>query len=312
MSIRMLRTLIAVAENGTFSAAADAVFVTHAAVSQQMRALEEDWQVSIFDRSTRSPTLTPIGRALVAKAREVVQAYDDIVPSVLGDDGLRGDFSLGSVPTSLTGLVPFATALLKARWPGLHVRLFPGLSIPLIHQVERNALDGALISRPEILPRDLVWTPVSHEELVLICSDRVEGDEPIRILREHPFIRFTREAVVGSLIENWLQSQDIQVDDTMELGGLEAIYSMVQAGLGVSIVPEPCVSVPSLHALRRLPLSSSGKLQRQLGLVQRKDSTKGQVMREISKAMTHAVAARTFDPSGPNWLGEIADSPESD
>lgn len=303
MSIRMLRTLIAVADHGTFSAAADAVFVTHAAVSQQMRALEAEWQVAIFDRSTRTPELTPIGRALLAKAREVVRAYDDIVPSVLGDDGLKGDFNLGAVPTSLTGLVPFATAILKAKCPQLHVGLFPGLSIPLIHQVERNALDAALVSRPDMLPRGLVWHPVTAEELVLICSERLVEEDPVKILKEHPFIRFSRDAVVGSIIEKWLQGKGIAVNDTMELAGLEAIYSMVLADLGVSIIPEPCVKIANPPALRRIPLASEDGPARHLGLVQRKDSTKGRVIREIALAMERAVAVGTFSPETIDQIG---------
>lgn len=296
MSIRMLRTLIAVADNGTFSAAAQKVFVTHAAVSQQMRALEEEWQVAIFDRTTRTPELTPIGRALLAKAREVVRAYDDIVPSALGDDGLKGEFNLGAVPTSLTGLVPFAAAMLKAKCPELHVRLFPGLSIPLIHQVERNALDGALVARPEMLPRGLVWHPLATEEMVLICSLKVRGDDPVKLLQDHPFIRFSRDAVVGSIIEKWLQANNISVNDSMELGGLEAIYSMVVADLGISIVPEPCVKIANPPELRRISLSPNGGPERELGLVQRKDSTKSRVIRDIVTAMERAIAVGIFSP----------------
>lgn len=296
MSIRILRTLIAVADHGTFSAAADAVFVTHAAVSQQMRALEAEWQVAVFDRSKRTPELTPIGRALLAKAREVVRAYDDIVPSVLGDDGLKGDFNLGAVPTTLIGLVPFATAMLKAKCPELHVGLFPGLSIPLIHQVERNALDGALISKPDMLPRELIWHPIASEELVLICSEQIKDDDPVRILNENPFIRFTRDAVVGSIIEKWLLSNNIAAKDSMELAGLEAIYSMALAGLGVSIVPESCVRIANPPPLRRIPLAPKDAPMRHLGLVQRKDSTKNRVLGEIARAMERAVEVGIFSP----------------
>ncbi|WP_050526490.1 LysR family transcriptional regulator [Pseudorhodobacter aquimaris] len=303
MSIRMLRTLIAVADHGTFSAAADVVFVTHAAVSQQMRALEETWQVAIFDRSTRTPTLTPVGRALLAKTREVVRAYDDIVPSVLGDDGLKGDFNMGAVSTSLTGLVPLATAMLKSTCPDLHVKLFPGLTTPLIHQVERNALDGALIAKPDMLPQGLVWYPIAVEELVLICSARVAGEDPVKILKEQPFIRFSRDAVVGSIVEKWLQAKKITVNDSVELSGMEAIYSMVLANLGVSIVPEPCVSIANPPALRRISLAGEDNPARHLGLVHRKDSTKSRVLREIALAMERAVKVGVFSPETIDQIG---------
>lgn len=296
MSIRMLKTLIAVAERGTFSAAADAVFVTHAAVSQQMRTLEDDWQVAIFDRSSRTPEFTPLGRAILAKAREVVQLYDAIVPSVLGDDGLKGDFALGAVPTSLTALVPFSVARLKINCPDLHVRLFPGLSTHLVHQVERNALDAALVSKPLLVPRGLVWHRLAIEELVLIASPNVTSEDPVEILRRSPFIRFSRDAVVGTIIENWLQANGIEVQDSMELGSLEAIYSMVIANLGVSIIPEPCVRVANPPPLRRVHLAKQNAPFRELGLIYRKDRTKSRVVAEVVQALERALEIRVFSP----------------
>ena len=77
MSIAMLRTLIAIHDLGSFSAAAEAVSVTQAAVSQQMRTLEHQWSVALFDRSRRPPALTASGRALAERARIDFEASDD-------------------------------------------------------------------------------------------------------------------------------------------------------------------------------------------------------------------------------------------
>lgn len=295
MSIRMLKTLIAVEENGTFSAAADAVFITHAAVSQQMKALETEWGVTIFDRSRRTPELTPVGRALVAKSREIVKAYENIVPSVLGDDGLTGELMLGAVPTTLTGLVPLAVSLLKTPYPNLHVGVQPGLTTELLHQVERGNADAAIISKPGVVPHSLAWHDIAAEELQLLAAQETESDDPVFLLRNNPFIRFSRNAVVGMMIENWLQKRKIEVSDSMELEGLEAISSMVLCNMGVSIVPRRCVQVMNPLPLKRLSLGADAPV-RQLGLISRRDSAKARVIDEVCLKLREAANIGRFSP----------------
>lgn len=296
MSIRMLRTLIAVEEHQTFSAAADAVFVTHAAVSQQMRALEDEWKIALFDRSKRTPELTPVGRAIVEKAREVVRAYDNIVPSVLGDEGLQGEISLGAVPTTLIGITPLAISLLKQHFSELRVRVHPGLTTHLIAQIERGVMDAAILSRPRPLPQDMQFMPIAEEPMQLLASRDTESDDPFELLTQHPFIRFNRDAVVGHLIDSWLQQKGIKVSESMELDGLEAISSMVFANLGVSIVPERCVQTVNPLPLKRLSLGKDAPT-RYLDLAFRKDNPRMRVIEEIHGALLQAVDIGTFHPS---------------
>jgi len=291
----MLKTLIAVEENVTFSAAAEAVFVTHAAVSQQMKALEAHWDLTIFDRSHRTPVLTPIGRALVVKAREVVSHYENLVPSVLGDDGLTGELMLGVVPTTLVGLVPLTVSSLKKSYPNLHIHLYPGLTNDLILQLERGRIDAAIISYPSHIPKGQLWHDVAKEELQLLAAQDTESDDPLHLLQNRPFIRFSRNAVVGAMIESWLQREKITVFDAMELEGLEAISSMVLCNMGVAIAPRRCVQIASPLPLKRIPLGPTAPV-RQLGVACRNDSAKTRAIEEVVARLRQAVEVGAFSP----------------
>lgn len=293
MTIRMLKTLIAIEEHGTFSAAADAVFVTHAAVSQQMKLLESDWGVTLFDRSRRTPELTPLGRELVLKARKLVAEYDNLLPSVLEVDGLRGELLLGAVPTTLTGLVPLTVSSLKKSYPKLHVRILPGLTHDLTLQLERGRIDAAIISRPSHVSKGLVWHEIAQEELQLLASSDTASDDPIELLANNPFIRFSRNAVVGSMIEAWLQEKKITVADTMELEGLEAISSMVLCNMGVAIAPRRCVQAMYPLPLKRLSLGPDAP-RRILGVACRQDSAKTRAVAEVVACLRQAVQIGKF------------------
>jgi len=285
-----LRTLIAVADHGSFSAAARHVFITHAAVSQQIKSLEEEWKVPLFDRSRRTAELTSAGRAFVAKAREVVAAYDNMAPAIFGAQGVQGMLSLGAVPTTLTGLAPRAIARLKRDYPALHVTVVPDLTTSLVQQVQRGSLDVAIVSKPQFLPRELEFRELAEEPFELLASREVKGDDPRTLLESSPFIRFSRQAVVGGVIENWLQANRINVRDSMELENLETISSMVYCNLGVSIAPRPCVPALNALPLKHLPLGPSMPLPRLLGCISREDSVKARAIAEMHVRLLDTIA----------------------
>ncbi|WP_224814192.1 LysR family transcriptional regulator [Hasllibacter sp. MH4015] len=294
MTIRRLRTLVAIADTKTFSAAADVVHVTHAAVSQQMQALEADLGVSLFDRGGRTPELTPVARQIVTKARHLIADYDNLVPSVMEDGGLSGTIRLGTLGTTLTGLTPQAMAILKDKFPKIGLHIQPGLTGPLLAELERGNLDAAIITQPHQLPVGLTFHELAREPLELIAAIEEGEMDAIELLRTRPYIRFNRNAVLGTLIDNWILSKRLRVAETMELDSPEAIESMVRANLGVSIVPRLVVPPTDRIAVKRLPLGPDAPV-RIMGLVHRADQVKTRAVDEVIAALRHVIHAARSD-----------------
>ena len=284
MSIRLLRTLVAVADSRTFSAAAEQVHVTHAAVSQQMQTLESDLNIALFDRSKRTPELTPVAHDIVRKARQLIVDYDSLVSSVIDDDGLNSEVTFGALPTTLTGLTPQSMAVLRVRFPKLRLHIRPGLTGELLSDIERGRLDMAVLSKPHLLPLGIEFRELVIEPLELIASTILPDQDAVSLLKTQPFIRFNRNAVVGTLIDNWFTSKQIRVSEIMELDSLEAIESMVHANLGVSIVAKRTVQPHNAITLKRIPLGEDAPA-RCLGLAYRTSYTKRRVIDEIFGAL---------------------------
>ncbi len=271
MSIRDLKTFLAIAETGSFAAAARAIYRTQSAVTAQMQALEERLGTVLFDRTTRPPSLTAAGHAFVERAASVVAEYELLFAGE--DETLRGHLRLGVVPSVITGLVPRALAMLRARHPALHVEVSMGLSAELVNRVRRGTLDVALISDP-LEPRlGLRWSPFLREPMMLIAPIEAPTLGAQQLLATFPFIRYTRQAWVGQLIERLLRQKRLVVNETMMLDTLEAIIAMVHAGLGVSIVPMRLVEPPGSLPVRYVTLPGA-VVYRTLGLVELADHAK--------------------------------------
>ena len=287
MTIRALRTLISIHQNGSFRAAAEAEHLTPSAVSHQMKNLEQSLGFDIFDRTPKQPVLNAKGFALVDRAEVLVRDCDNLGADLTSGDDLAGELVLGAVPTTLTGLVPIALAGLRKRHPALTVRLVPGLTNDLLLQLDRGLIQAAVISRPQVLPPKLGFTEIATEQLMLLSSDQEETTDPIELLKNRPFIRFTRDAVVGKIIEAWLQKHDIRVAEVMELAGLDAISSMVTNGLGVSIVPRGLQDTRRDLPLKWTPLEEDSPV-RTIGVASRQASVNPKVLDALCSELVSA------------------------
>ena len=297
MSIRLLRTFIAVTESASFSEAAEKVHITHAAVSQQMKMLEETLSVELFDRKSRTPKLTAIARQVVERARKIVADYDNLAQPNLAEDIFESEINLGATPTTMTGLTSQVVAAMKRNFPNMKMHVRSGMTASLMADVGRGALDAAIISKPHLMPTKLAFHKIADEKMQLIVSSQEVENDPIKLLLEKPYIRFNRSEVMGILIDNWISSKNIDVTETMEFDSGEAISSMVGAGLGVSILPEPVVKPSHAVRVKRLSLGDDAPL-RTLGLVYLENNIKIHVIHALISALEQLVSMQDHRSAG--------------
>jgi DNA-binding transcriptional LysR family regulator len=292
MSLRALRTLTAIAQHGTFARAAEAVHLTQSAVSLHVRALEEEFNALLFDRSKRLPQLTDAGHLAVERARDILSLYDSIAADLGDVSELRGRLKLGVIQTALTDVLPSALAALSQQHPQLRVTVASGMSAELAVRIEAGELDAAVTTEPvKPHPYGLVSNPLYQEGFWIIAPKEVDESDACRLLLDYPFIRFDRRAWAGRLIERELRRQRIRVQTSMELDSNTAIIRMVSSGLGVSIIPLSPHDLNNLRNVVRMPFGNP-QMTRQVVLLERQDRPAGRLADALIKAIRTQADAR--------------------
>ena len=180
MDLRHLKTMIAIAEHGSFAAAGDAIGLTQSAVSLHVKALEDDLDTKLFDRTTRPPRLNTRGRNLVDRARDIIEQCESLSDIVTGE-ALSGSLDIGSVPTLLSGILPPALNAIRKTHPDLRIRVSSGLSADLVGRVHKGELDAAVVSEPSQLQTGLSWHMFAEEPLMVIAPPWQHGGDRPRV-----------------------------------------------------------------------------------------------------------------------------------
>jgi DNA-binding transcriptional LysR family regulator len=245
MNSHQLRVFLAVAQHRSFTRAAEALFLTQSAVSQQIEALEREHEVRLFDRLPRRVALTEAGRVLLPYAERGTQVLDDAVHALDTVRGVaRGRLRVGASPTPATYLLPAVLGAFARQHPHLELLLEVDTSTRIAEWVASGGIALGVVEG--LADEDRVTaTPLLVDELVLITAPDVVAEGARFTLDELVRLRYiAREptALTRLLVDAGLHARGVEWRPVMELGHIEAIKRAVAAGLGVAFLSHVAVA----------------------------------------------------------------------
>jgi DNA-binding transcriptional LysR family regulator len=269
MELRHLRAFVAVAEEGTFTAAADRLVLVQSAVSAAIRSLERELGVSLFDRTTRRVTLTDAGRALLPEALRTLESARlaaDAVDQVKG--GLRGTVSLGIMQATVGGAASVASMVsgFQAEHPLVAVTVrHVGGSRSLAKSVRDGDLDLGILSLPGGFP-GLSLTELGSERMLLACASAhpLAGRGSVRIVEiaDEPFVDGPQDWGLRLASDQLFARAGLERTLRFEVNDSLSIVEFVAEGLAVALLPPSLIM--HVPGVQMIPLEGEAPMFRTL------------------------------------------------
>jgi LysR family hydrogen peroxide-inducible transcriptional activator len=296
VNLRDLDYAVALADLGHFGEAAQRCNVSQPTLSMQVRKLEEELGVALFERGAKGAVPTRAGVAVVAQARAVLAEVAKLRELAQAtSEPLARSLRLGVIPTSAPYLLPHLLPALKSRWPRLRLQLKEAKTVLLLEQLQRSELD-ALILSPPFDERGLSTMEIGEEPFMiglppehpLAAQDELRPEqlagEIVLMLEEGHCLLGQSRALAEAL--------DLRPHDEVQASSVESLRQMVSIGLGCAIIPAFAGRGPFAAgaAIALRPLSGGGA-SRQLALAWRRGWPRPDAMRELAETLRLAVAA---------------------
>jgi DNA-binding transcriptional LysR family regulator len=239
VDVRQLAAIVAVADHGTFSAAARALYTVQSNVSGHVAKLERELGVTLVDRA--NGTLTEEGVRVVERARRVLHEIDDIAADIASlDDDVSGDARIGVIGTTARWLMPRLLAAVADRHPRVHPIVSEGSTTTIVPGVISGQLNAAIIHLPIDDP-ELIVEPLFAEDLLLLVPGNHElADRDQMSLGELegvPLLLPPKGAALRRVLDRAAGSVDASLRAQAEIDGVRLLASLAFDGYGAAIVP---------------------------------------------------------------------------
>ncbi|MBR2001277.1 MAG: LysR family transcriptional regulator [Firmicutes bacterium] len=241
MEIRTLTTFLKVAETQSFTQAAALLGYSQSAVTIQIRQLEKELQVQLFDRIGKQVSLTDKGRQLLVYANTIIEAAEQA--SSLGHDDSEpaGVFRLGTVDSLAATILPDLLSELHLRHPLIRSEIVILEGSEIVAAPRQNQVDAVFtVSQPrtesDFLSIVEAWSPLR----LIGCSDQFEPSHqftPAELGQER-FILTENQHSYRDYFERWLAQHDVHMEPTITMTNPQIIVELVSRGVGLSYLPE--------------------------------------------------------------------------
>lgn len=275
MHIETLKTFCDLVETGSFSKAAALNFVSQSAVSQQIKTLENRFNQSLIERSSRKKVaLTAAGRDVYAECKEIVDRFRALearlqqpLAAISGTVRVATVYSVG-----LHEIPRYIKEFIKTH-PQVNIRLEYSRTDKVYEACLNNTIDFGIVALPQRRPQ-IEIVPLREEQLLIVCSPEHALARRKRVsiakLAGEPFIGFERDIPTRKAIDRLLKQHRVSVNYAMELDNIETIKRSVEVGIGLSILPESAVAQEvRTGMLKALPFLE-GSFTRTLGIIHRR------------------------------------------
>jgi DNA-binding transcriptional LysR family regulator len=241
MELRQLRYFVTVADERNISRAAQKIFLTQPALSRQMKALEEEVGLPLFDRKANSIRLTPAGEVLLAEAREVLARADLALERVRSSDA-GPHLRVGYAPSLAAGFLPAAVASFTQAHPRARVELSDLSSVEAMAGLDDGSLDVIITVAPSTNLRGHAVTALYREPWkVAMCRTHPlarRASVTVADLAATALVAYCRRGYpeYRDAVEAWFRGRRVRVKFAGEYDGAESLMAAVEAGLGAALV----------------------------------------------------------------------------
>lgn len=273
VTLRQLRVFRSVAEGRNFSRAADEVGLTQPAVSRAIGELEAQLGLRLIDRTTREVTLTDAGQSLAARLDRVLDDLDQTLQDVAGlASAHSGKVRVASSPTLSANLMPGCIAACAAEAPGIRFMLLDRIQQDVLDSVRSGEVDFGVVIEPSATD-DLHCETILSDAFVLVTppNHALASRKSVRwsALDGHALVLLDHASGSRRLIDDALARHGAACEVRQQLGHPTTVFRMVEAGLGISVMPALAVPPAGLRGLVAIPLVP--QVQRAIMLIRRRN-----------------------------------------